>query len=160
MKKAHKLFAVMIWLGSAQANAETPRTLASGAPACGNTMTKKGPSTACRAERARWFANDELAEAKQELALAKAYEVRAIQDYIVTPRRLANGAPACGNVLSKDAMECTAELADLQDARRVHTMKEAMAETTEARVRVHEAQQQLAKLEPAPVARRTEVARR
>jgi len=144
MRKTHKLLAVMMWLGSTQASADAPRTLANGAPACGNTMGKSSkPRGPCRVSVLDQAIID-LADAQADLVEAKAFEVARINEYITTPRRLANGAPACGNVMSKDAPDCNAELADLQDARRVFYMKMAIEELATARLRVHEATQRVA----------------
>jgi hypothetical protein len=78
---------------------------------------------------------------------------------LANPRRLANGAPACGNVMSKDGpLECNQDYADLLDERRRYDMKQAFAATRKARARVHEAQQKLATLARQP--RGTELAQR
>ncbi len=88
MRKATPLFAVVA-LGAgasfASANPETtnrPRTLPSGAPACGNAQSK-GPRKPC---------TDTATQAQPIVAPA------AVPD---RPRMLHTGAPACGNVLAK-----------------------------------------------------------
>lgn len=148
MRKTHKLLAVVMWLGSAQANADTPRTLASGAPACGNTMGKKGPSESCRAELTLYRATEDLERAQQNVLEAKAKEVAYESIYVGTPRRLANGAPACSNVMAKGEKQppCTAEIADQEDAVRLFRMKDAFVATREFRQRAHEAAQRVASL--------------
>lgn len=165
MNKTHKLLAVVMWLGSAQANADTPRTLSSGAPACGNTMGKKGPSGKCGAELTLYRATVDLERAQEAVLEAKASEVAYESIYLSTPRRLANGAPACGNVMigkgGDDQPPCTAERADLQDADRLSSMKNAFATTRKMRQRAHEAAQRVATARIAMEAlSRTEVARR
>ena len=164
MRKTHKLLAAMIWFGSAQASAETPRTLRSGAPACGNVMKGKGGSSSSRSsctdsERAWYRAEREVDEAKRLFAVYKDHEVEAVRVVLTTPRVLANGAPACGNMLSKDSPStCTQEIADQQDEQRRESMKQAFAATRKARARVHEAEQKLAAV--APALRGTELAQR
>lgn len=162
MRKTHKLLAAMIWFGSAQASADPPRTLRSGAPACGNVMKGKGgsPRSKCSDdERALYRAEIEVDEAKRWFSVHKDREVSAVLAVLTTPRRLANGAPACGNMLSKDSpATCTEEVADIQDQERRTSMKHAFAATRNARVRVHEAEQKLAAV--APTSRGTELAQR
>lgn len=149
MRKTHKLLAVMIWIGSAQASADAPRTLASGAPACGNAMGKGAESLAQRQARALCRAEASLATTRERLAAARFTEAVYVKNYLTTPRRLASGAPACGNVMSKDEAPCTDELADLHAARRLHEVKQAFERTAKERAEVHEATRTVATLRQA-----------
>ena len=90
-RKATPLFAVVALSAGASiasANPETtttrPRTLPSGAPACGNAQTK-GPRRPC---------TDTASPSQAQPVVAPA----AVPD---RPRMLRTGAPACGNVLEK-----------------------------------------------------------
>jgi len=136
MRKTHKLLAVVMWIGTAQAQADTPRTFANGSPAPGNTMAK-GP----KPERVEQVAEVELAAAKKQYEQELANEIAAVKKFISTPRRLPNGAPACETTAPGP---CTAALADQQHADRLAQLKNATKRRRLAKARVHEAERKAA----------------
>jgi hypothetical protein len=136
MRKSHKLLAVVMWIGSAQAQADTPRTFANGSPAPGNTMAK-GP----KPERIEQRAEVELAAAKKQYEQEVANEVAAVKKFISTPRRLPNGDPACEHT---PPAACTKVLADQQHADRLAQLKDATKRRRLAKTRVHEAERKAA----------------
>ena len=136
MRKSHKLLAVVMWIGTAQAQADIPRTFANGSPAPGNTMAK-GP----KPERVEQRAEVELAAARRAYERELALEVAAVKRFISTPRRLADGSPACENTASGP---CTQALADRQHADRLAQMKDATKRRRIAKARVHEAERKAA----------------
>ncbi|MFN0250403.1 MAG: hypothetical protein ACKV2T_26220 [Kofleriaceae bacterium] len=81
-KPTQRLLAVAILFGASTASAGAPRTLPSGAPACGNTNTKS-PSNCQRAER-------ELEAARRELTAALAEEREYARKGITPPTQLVN----------------------------------------------------------------------
>lgn len=127
MKPIGKLLAVAFAMTASSASA-APRTLATGAPACGNTNTK-GPSMCQRAER-------DLRTARTELAAAFEEERIAASLVIDQPRVLASGAPACGNTGGKADMECDDASADRIYDGRVQRLVRAGAAVGRARARV------------------------
>lgn len=131
-KRATKLFAVAMWIGVGQAHAETPTSLASGAPACGNVQGKGARPTGC----------DRVVDAaRQRLRHAREAEQQALAAFVGQPRRLASGAPACGNVLTKaPPPPCTAERADALFEQRLAALTRAVAEVTAANQALREAE--------------------
>lgn len=136
MRKSHKLLAVVMWIGSAHAQAQTPRTFANGSPAPGNTMAK-GPQR----EKSEQGSEVELAAAKKQYEQEVANEVAAVKKFISTPRRLPNGAPACEHT---PPGSCTKALADQQHAERLAQLKSATKRRRVAKDRVHEAERKAA----------------
>ena len=132
MRKSHKLLAVVMWLGSTQAQADTPRLLDNGGPAAGNTVGKIP-------ERPRGSAEGRLAEAQGILERAAREKAEAVQAFVSTPRVLASGAPACGNTMQKKEPDCTQELADKQQAVRFERLQRAVEQHRIADVRVQQA---------------------
>jgi hypothetical protein len=127
-KPIGKLLAVAFAMTAGTASADAPRSLASGAPACGNTNTK-GPSMCQRAERNLQFARAELVRALDEERIAASLVVDQ-------PRVLASGAPACGNTGGKGEMECTTADADRIYDGRVQRLVRAGAAVMRARAQV------------------------
>lgn len=79
-----KLLTAVVLIGAPSMALATPRTLPSGAPACGNTMGKGGYTDRCTdEERAAWRAEREreleLAR-RHELAQARAAEARRVAE--------------------------------------------------------------------------------
>lgn len=133
-KPIQKLLAVAFVMSAQVASADVPRTLASGAPACGNTGGK-GPSMCQTAET-------ELQDAKLELANALAVETGALAALVDSPRTLANGAPACGNTGGKKMKPCTVEVADRTYDQRIQRLVRASVQIGKARARIVEAEKQ------------------
>lgn len=106
MRKPTRLLAVVIALGSAPAGAE--------------------PLDAAQA----------LSEATAEVKMREFYEHDAMTRFLTTPRRLATGAAACGNVNAKPMpYPCTPEYADELAAIRHAEMLASVALAHAARAR-------------------------
>jgi len=122
MRRSHKLLAVVMWVGSTQAQADPPRTPAP-------------PSEA----REVLIARSQLAVARQQLEQFTSQELQMVRQFIMTPRRLANGAPACGNTMGKgDPEPCTQAIADQEHANRLANMTVAIKLRRDARASVEE----------------------
>lgn len=105
--KITKLFAVAaLSIGSVGvAGADAPRTVSSGRPACGNVMSKSPEPRDCVDREAVTVAIEPAVQS----VLGVATKLRAAVQQLVatavidTPRVLANGRPAAGNVMTKTA---------------------------------------------------------
>ncbi|MEO7094908.1 MAG: hypothetical protein ABI175_16735 [Polyangiales bacterium] len=68
-----KLLTAVILIGAPTSALASPRTLASGAPACGNTMEKGGYNDGCTSEeRAEWRIEREAERANEKLRAVRA----------------------------------------------------------------------------------------
>jgi len=93
-----KLLTAVILLGAPASALASPRTLANGAPACGNTMGKGGYKDGCTAdERAAWR---EERQAEDERAVQKLRAERAARKAQVQAANAKAGAQAMANVLA------------------------------------------------------------
>jgi len=134
MRKSHTLLAVVMWFGSAQAQADTPRKLPCGRPACGNTMGKSSKPREPDLETV----TAELAAAREQLRGYELAKNARVREFVTTPRRLASGAPACGNTMGKGPPDpCTEERAAAEQAERFADLQAAIRlhDTAQARVR-------------------------
>ena len=85
----------------------------------------------------RWETDPELAQAIAEVRMYEFSERDAMTRFLVTPRRLANGAPACGNVGGKPMpVPCTPAYADELAAIRHAEMLASVARAHAARARL------------------------
>jgi hypothetical protein len=128
-KPIGKLLAVAFTLSATTALA-TPRTLANGAPAPGNTVAKSKPAMIDRRdERALETARVRLADAIRE-------QVAAVHALAIQPRTLPDGSPACGNTVGKSM--CTAQTAEDYYQQRLARAHQAQIALEQARARLHE----------------------
>lgn len=127
MRKPSRLLAVAIVLGAGSASAE---------PAVDLAATTAGVSM-----------RDYYEPYAVEVRMREYYERYAVEAFVTTPRRLPNGAPACGNVGGKPMpFPCTAAYADELAAIRHAEMLATVALAHAARVREAAARVRTARL--------------
>ena len=93
-----KLLTAVILIGAPASALASPRTLASGAPACGNTMGKGSYTDTCTAEeRAEWREDN---RAEDDRALQKLRAERAARKARVQAAKQKAGAQALSELLA------------------------------------------------------------
>jgi len=110
--KITKLFAVAaLSIGSVGvAGADAPRTVSSGRPACGNVMSKSPEPRDCVDRETVTVAIEPAVQSVIAVAAklrAAVQQLVALSPVVDQPRTLADGRPACGNVMTKRANPCT-----------------------------------------------------